>query len=171
MHCSLTNTYNFLPATSPLRPTALLALLSLLALSSDLSAIPLTTQSLSSSLSQWSITSEEKFAFLTSASKIYANASQPRTALDLHIVAIQSGAGAETVEQAIVYALADSKRFTVDEVLRVSGVREKLRGEAAELVGLFESTDPVDAVKKGKEWVATHSSWIQGAGEWIGKRW
>lgn len=166
---SLGNTYNFLPASSPLRPTVLLALLSLLALSSDLSALALTASSLSASLSQWSTSSEEKLAFLNTAASIYAAAGESQKALELQLLLVQLGGGAETVEKALVYALADDKRFSLDSVLASQGVKEKVSGKASELVKLFES-DPVEAVKSGQQWVgnSSNSSWLESQGESLG---
>jgi translation initiation factor 3 subunit M len=159
---SLNNTYNILPSSSPLRPTVLLALISLLSLSGDLKTLSLTPLSLTISLSQWAISPQEKLEFLTSASAIYAGARESHRALELQIIAIeQLQAGKDAVEKAVVYALSDDKRFSVDDVLRVQGVKEKVEGKTAELVKLFEG-DALEGVKKGQEWVGANSSWIEG---------
>ena len=140
----------------------LLALISLLSLSGDLKTLSLTPLSLTISLSQWAIQPQEKLEFLTSASTIYAGARESRRALELQIVAIeQLQAGKDVVEKAVVYALSDDKRFSVDDVLRVQGVKEKVEGKTAELVKLFEG-DALEGVKKGQEWVGANASWIEG---------
>ena len=84
----------------------------------------------------------------------------------MHIVAIeQLEAGQEAVERAVVYALADEKRFSLDDVLRVKGIKGKLSGKVAELVELFEG-DAVEGVKKGQQWTSSNSSWIEGFCRW-----
>lgn len=158
----LNNTYNFLPTSSPLRPTALLSLLTLLALSSDLKLLSLSSSTILNSLSQWDISSADKLAFITSASAIYAGARESRKALELHLLAIeQLQAGPDVVEKAIVYAVADEKRFTLHDVLRAPGVQGKVGDKAKELLGLFEG-DVEGSVKKGQEWVAANKSWVEG---------
>ncbi|KAK1921181.1 hypothetical protein DB88DRAFT_499930 [Papiliotrema laurentii] len=158
----LNNTYNYLPSSSPLRPVALLSLITLLGLSSDLKSLSLTPSNLSAAISQWDISNEEKSSFLSSAAAIYAQARETRKSLELSLIAIeQLQAGSHVVEKALIYAIADEKRYTVDDVVRAPGVQEKLEGKTAELVALFQG-DVAEGGKKGQEWVAANQSWIEG---------
>ncbi|ORX35139.1 hypothetical protein BD324DRAFT_634026 [Kockovaella imperatae] len=158
----LNNTYNYLPPTSSLRPHTLTTLLSLLALSSELSALPLHTASLSASLTQWDISSDEKISFLLSAADIYAQAGQLPKALEIQLLALRLKPSSDIAERALALALADQTRFSLDDVLRLEGVKASLNGKMAEVKGLFEGSDEVGAVKQGLEWSSSSSSWIEG---------
>lgn len=65
------------------------------------------------------------------------------------------------MEKAIVYAVADEKRFTLHDVLRVPGVQSKIGGKAKELLGLFDG-EIEGSVKRGQEWVGANKSWVEG---------
>ncbi|KAK4684773.1 translation initiation factor 3 subunit M, partial [Tremellales sp. Uapishka_1] len=158
----LNNTYNYLPPTSTLRPTTLLALLSLLSISSDLSTLSLTPSSLITALSQWTLSSAEKVAFLTSASKIYQAAGDLEKALETYILALQYSTDKEIVETAVVLAIAVESRFDLNDVTRVEGVQGRFEGKTGELVALFTETDELEAVGKGKTWLEANGSWIEG---------
>ncbi|WWD22666.1 hypothetical protein CI109_107159 [Kwoniella shandongensis] len=159
----LNNTYNLLPASSPLRPSVLLTLLSLLAGPSDLSSLPLTTQTLTIALAQWQLSSAEKVQFLSSASELFQSSGSLPRALDLLTLALKESVEAQLVEKAILVALAVQDKFELDDVLSVQGVKEQLSGKAAEVVSLFEG-DEVEAVGKGQKWVAANGSWVESAG-------
>ncbi|OCF41054.1 eukaryotic translation initiation factor 3 subunit M [Kwoniella heveanensis CBS 569] len=158
----LNNTYNFLAPSSPLRPTVLLSLLTLLAHSSDISVLPLTTSTLTLALSQWSISSAEKVSFLTSAADLYQSIGDLSKALEILTIALRESVDAKIVDKAVLLNLAVPNKFELDEVLNIQGVKEQL-GKAAEVVALFEG-DEVEAVEKGKKWAAANGSWVEGAG-------
>lgn len=83
----------------------------------------------------------------------------------MSLIAIeQLQASSQVAEKALVYAIADEKRYTVDDVVRAPGVKEKVEGKTAELVGLFQG-DVMEGVKKGQEWVNANKSWIEGQSE------
>jgi hypothetical protein len=162
----LSNTYNYLPSSSPLRAFTLLALLVILARSSELASLPLTPAFLTSALSQWSIPQSEKIAFLTRASAIHQSAEQLPRALELAVLALQHGSVEKpTAEKAVVLALSVRDNLSLDEVLEVQGVRSALDGKMAELVKLFTEVDEVEAVGKGNEWAAANASWVEAFGE------
>ncbi|WVR03070.1 hypothetical protein IAU60_000059 [Kwoniella sp. DSM 27419] len=158
----LSNTYNYVPASSPLRPTVLLSLLSLLAHSADISTLPLSTSTLTAALSQWSVSSSEKVSFLVSASELYQSTGDLAKALEVLTLALKESVDPKIVEKAVLLNLAVPTKFELDEVLKVQGVKEQL-GKSAEVVELFEG-DEVEAVEKGKKWAAANGSWIEGAG-------
>jgi translation initiation factor 3 subunit M len=155
----LNNTYNYLPPSSSLRSTTLLSLLSLLSLANDLSALPLTTTYLTSSLSEYSIPQSEKISFLTSASTIYQNAGDLSKALELQLLAIKlsEGSDAELAEKAVILQVADSRRFEFEVIDGVSG-------KVGELQALFGEVDEIEAIEKGKQWVEANGSVIENAG-------
>ena len=157
----LNNTYSYLPPSSPLRPFTLLSLIQLLAHSSDLSHLAISPASLTSSLSQWSVSDADKLAFVTSAAGTYASAGEAAKALELALVAIQQlSAGADVVEKAVVYAIADKKRFAIDDVLRAQGIQGNVSGQAASLVSLFTG-DAIKAVSEAQQLVSSNGSWIE----------
>ncbi|WVQ82795.1 eukaryotic translation initiation factor 3 subunit M [Cryptococcus sp. DSM 104549] len=158
----LTNNYNFLPSTSPLRPSTLLTLISLLSSTSDLSALPLSASTLTPALAAWSIPSSEKVAFLTSASALYQSAGDLAKALELLTLALKESVEPQIVEKAVLLALAVPTKFELDDVLSVQGAKEQL-GKAQGVVELFEG-DELEAVEKGKKWVAENAAWVEGAG-------
>ncbi|WWD06357.1 hypothetical protein V865_004447 [Kwoniella europaea PYCC6329] len=158
----LNNTYNYLPSTSSLRPTVLLSLLSLLSTSSDISILPLSSEVLSKSISQWAISSKEKVDFLLSLSQLYLSASELHKALDVLIIALKESVDTKIVEKAILVNLAISDKFELDEILKIQGVKENL-GNAKSVVDLYEG-DEVENVKKGQEWAKSNAAWVEGAG-------
>ncbi|WVQ94122.1 hypothetical protein IAU59_001200 [Kwoniella sp. CBS 9459] len=158
----LNNTYNYLAPSSPLRPTVLLTLLTLLAHSSDITILSLSPSTLTSALSQWSISSAEKVSFLTSAAELYQSLGDLSKALEILTIALKESVDAKIVEKAVLLNLAVTDKFELDEVLSIQGVKEQL-GKAAEVVALFEG-DEVEAVEKGKQWAAANASWVEGAG-------
>jgi len=164
---SLNNIYNYLPSSSALRPTTLLTLLSLLAITGELSTLNLTPAIITSALSQWQISESEKINFLVSAADIYQSAGQLDKASDLSIIALQQSVEKKVVEKAVVLAIAVEDRFDLDAVLKVQGVRDQVDGKLKEVVGLFTDVDEVEAVAKGQEWVRANSSFIEGFCEWM----
>ncbi|KAK6904685.1 hypothetical protein I204_06716 [Kwoniella mangroviensis CBS 8886] len=158
----LNNTYNYLPSTSSLRPTVLLSLFSLLSTSSDISILPLSSEVLSKSISQWAISSKEKVDFLLSLSQLYLSASELNKALDVLIIALKESVDTKIVEKAILVNLAISDKFELDEILKIQGVKENL-GNAKSVVDLFEG-DEIENVKKGQEWANSNAAWVEGAG-------
>jgi hypothetical protein len=161
----LNNTYNYLAPNSPLRAPTLLALLALLARSSELPALPLTPSTLTSALSQWPLSQSDKVAFLTRAATIYQSAEQLSRALEISILALAQGAEKSAVEKAIVLALSVENNLSLDEVLRVNGVQALLEGKLKELVALFTEVDEIEAVGKGKDWLASNGSYVESFGE------
>ncbi|KIR69249.1 eukaryotic translation initiation factor 3 subunit M [Cryptococcus bacillisporus CA1280] len=158
----LKNTYNFLPSNSPIRPSTLLALMSLLASTLDLSALPLPTSTLLPALSSWSIPSSEKVSFLTTASGLYQSTGNLAKALELLTLALKESVEPTVVEKAVLLALAVPNRFELDDVLAVQGVKEQL-GKVQGVAELFEG-DEIEAIEKGKKWAAENVSLIEGAG-------
>lgn len=161
----LNNTYNYLAPNSPLRAPTLLALLALLARSSELPALPLTPSTLTSALSQWPLSQSDKVAFLTRAATIYQSAEQLSRALEISILSLAQGAEKSAVERAIVLALSVENNLSLDEVLRVNGVQALVDGKLKELVALFTEVDEIEAVGKGKDWLATNGSYVESFGE------
>lgn len=84
--------------------------------------------------------------------------------MQLYTLALGLATNAQLVQQALVLALADQKRFDLEDVLRISGVSQGVQGETKEIVSLFTDADEVEAVKKGSEWVKAHESWITSQG-------
>lgn len=158
----LTNTYNLLPASSPLRPTVLLALIQLLAASDDLAALPIS--GVSAALAQWSVSEADKVAFLTQAAAVYEKAGKLDSALTLTLLALERDVNAKTAEHALALALAQNDRFDLDDLLKVQGVRDVLTGKAAELVALFTSVDELEAVQKAAEWTKANGAYVSGLG-------
>ena len=161
----MNNTYNFLPPTSSLRPHALLALLSLLALSSELSALPLSTSMLQTALSQWSLSPTESTSFLTSASAIYASSELLTRALEIQLLALTVQSTPEAAERAVALALADESRFALDDVLGAEGAEASLNGQMGEVVQFFSGSDAIGAVKSGIQWQSANESWVASLGQ------
>jgi hypothetical protein len=83
----------------------------------------------------------------------------------MHLLAIEHlGGGSDVVEKALLYAVADEKRFTMHDVLKVPGVEAHIAGQAKELVGLFTG-EAEGSVGRGQEWVNGNKSWIENAGQ------
>lgn len=158
----MNNNYNYLPANSPLRPTTLLALLSVLALSGDLASLPLSTSFINNSLNEWAISGAEKIAFLVEASEIYQSASLLSKALDLNLVALNSEATEQIAERAVALTLASEDKYDLGDVLKTPGVTGKISGKAAELVQLFTEADELEAVGQGQKWAQANASYISG---------
>jgi translation initiation factor 3 subunit M len=159
---SLNYTYNFLSSNSPLRPTALLALLSVLSLASDLEALAVTPSSLSASINQWAVPTSEKINFLTEASEIYKSANLLSKALEFTLLALNIEVSEAVAEKAIVLTLANETKFDLSEVLKTQGVTAKISGKAAELVKLFTEADELDAVSQGQTWAQANESYLSG---------
>jgi translation initiation factor 3 subunit M len=159
---SLNYTYNSLPANSPLRPTTLLALLSVLALAEDLDALTITPSSLQTSLNQWAVPSAEKINFLTEASETYKSANLLSKALELVLLALNTEISESLAEKAIVLTLANETNFDLSEVLKTQGVSAKISGKAAELVKLFTEADELEAVSQGQTWAQSNESYLSG---------
>lgn len=159
----MNNTYNYLPSNSPLRPITLLALLSVLALSSDLEALPLSSAFLNTALSQWAIPASEKITFLVQASEIYQSAtpSLVSKSLELNLAALNLEATEQVAEKAVALTLASDDRYDLGDVLKTPGVSSKITGKAAELVRLFTDADELEAVSQGQKWAQDNSSYIQ----------
>lgn len=160
--CSLNNTYNYLPPTSPLRPQTLLALLTVLSKSSDLSSLPITASLLAEALAIWSIPQSAKISFLQTASQIYQSSNKLSQAADIQLLAVKESPSKEVVERAVILSIATPERYSLAEVLRVDGVSGNVEGTMKELVDLFTGVDEIEAVSKGVEWVKANDSWIQG---------
>jgi len=159
---SLNYTYNSLPANSPLRPTTLLALLSVLSLAEDLDALTITPSSLQTSLNQWAVPSAEKIKFLTEASETYKSANLLSKALELVLLALNTEVSESLAEKAVVLTLANETKFDLSEVLKTQGVSAKISGKAAELVKLFTEADELDAVSQGQTWAQSNESYLSG---------
>jgi translation initiation factor 3 subunit M len=159
---SLNSTYNSLPANSPLRPTTLLALLSVLSLGSDLEALTITPSSLSASLEQWAVSSSEKISFLSEASEIYKSANLLSKSLEFALMALNIEVSEDVAEKAIVLTLANETKFDLSEVLKTQGVSGKISGKAAELVKLFTEADEMEAVSQGQTWAQSNESYLSG---------
>ncbi|KLT41776.1 hypothetical protein CC85DRAFT_275568 [Cutaneotrichosporon oleaginosum] len=160
----LTNSYNFFPAESPLRPAVLQTLITLLGAADDLSALPLTPATLIPALNQWSTSEEEKVAFLTHAAGVYEKAGELSRALDLTVLALERAIDAKTAEHALALALALPNRFDVDDILKVQGARDALSGPADELVDLFTKVDELAAVEKAAAWSKTNAAYVEKLG-------
>jgi translation initiation factor 3 subunit M len=145
-----------------LRPTTLLALLSVLALSSDLPALSLSSSSLATSLNQWAIPTSEKIAFLVEAADIYQSASLLSKSLELSLLALNIEVSEQVAEKAVVLTLADESKFDLSQVLKTQGVTAKISGKAAELVRLFTEADELEAVSQGQQWAEANVSYISG---------
>ncbi|WWC67335.1 uncharacterized protein I206_101243 [Kwoniella pini CBS 10737] len=158
----LNNTYNTLPASSPLRPAVLLSLLSLLASSSDLSILPLSSSTLSKAVAQWSIPSAEKVSTLLSIADLYTS-SDLKQSLEILTSALKESVDSKIVEKAVLVNLAINDKFELDEILAIQGAKENL-GQAAPVVELFTDNDEIAAVKKGLEWAKSNGSWVESAG-------
>jgi translation initiation factor 3 subunit M len=161
---SLTNSYNFFPAESPLRPAVLLTLITLLGAADDLAALPLTPADLTPALNQWSTSEEDKVAFLTQAAGVYEKAGELSRALDLTVLALERAVDAKTAEHALALALALPNRFDVDDILKVQGARDALSGPADELVDLFTKVDELAAVDKAAAWAKTNAAYVEKLG-------
>jgi hypothetical protein len=159
---SLNYTYNSLPANSPLRPTTLLALLSVLSLAEDLDALTITPSSLQTSLNQWAVPSAEKIKFLTEASETYKSANLLSKALELVLLALNTEVSESLAEKAVVLTLANETKFVLSEVLKTQGVSAKITGKAAELVKLFTEADELEAVSQGQTWAQSNESYLSG---------
>lgn len=170
----LNHIYNFLAPSSPLRSVALLALIQLLASSDELERLPLSSNTLSAALAQWSMPEEDKVAFLSAAAQVYiafdnANAVNARapelaTALEFVLLALQRQVNSANATLALALAVAQPDRFDVDNVLKVQGAQDALTGKAAELVALFSSTDEIEAVPKAATWVASNEDYLKSLG-------
>ncbi|WOO85117.1 Eukaryotic translation initiation factor 3 subunit M [Vanrija pseudolonga] len=160
----LNNTYNYLAATSPLRSTVLLALITLLGAFDDLATLTVTSASLSAALAQWSVSEADKVAFLTAASAVYEKAGDLDHAYILSLLALERSVDAKLVEHALALALAQSNRFDLDDLFKVQGTRDALQGKAAELVALFTSADEIEAVSQATTWTAANGPYVSGLG-------
>ncbi|BEI83508.1 hypothetical protein CcaverHIS002_0401120 [Cutaneotrichosporon cavernicola] len=160
----LTNSYNFFPAESPLRPAVLLTLITLLGAADDLSALPLTPAILNPALSQWSTSEADKVAFLTQAAGVYEKAGDLARALDLTVLALERAVDGKMAEHALALALAVPNRFDVDDILKVQGARDSLAGHADELVDLFTKVDELAAVDKAAAWAKANGAYVDSLG-------
>ncbi|TYJ57433.1 eukaryotic translation initiation factor 3 subunit M [Cryptococcus floricola] len=158
----LINTYNYLPATSHLRPSTLLALMSLLSTTLDLSALPLPTFTLIPALASWNIPSAEKVEFLGTAAQLYSSFGDLSKALELITLALKESVEPALVEKAVLLSVAVPTKFELDDVLAIQGVPAQL-GQTKSLVELFEG-DEIEAIEKGKKWAAANASLVEGAG-------
>lgn len=173
----LTNAYNMLPISSPLRPATLLELLRVLSASTvlDLSALPLSTPVIEQAVSEWSTSTADKVAFLRSVAEIYesdSSVSVSRTAslkqalefriLALHLAEDKQGA----VDEVIAKAVSIPDVFEVSDVLRVQGAREALSEEGKMVVRMLE-TDEVE-LEEGLKWVESSKSALEAKGEFQG---
>lgn len=169
----LTNAYNMLPVSSPLRPATLLELLRVLSASTvlDLSALPLTTPVIEQAVSEWSIPTADKVAFLNSVAEIYeadSSVSVSRTAslkqaLEFRILALHVADDKRAVDEVVAKAVSIPDVFEVSDVLRASGAREALSEEGKMVVRMLE-TDEVE-LSEGLKWVEGNKSALEAKGE------
>ena len=135
---------------------------------SELPSLPLTPGLLSNGLSQWSMTNEEKIAFLASAAAVYESSGNLSKSLELHILALEISEAASKeslVEKALVLAISVADRFSLDDVLRVQGVKQNPTGKMGEMVRLFTEVDELLAVKQGQEWLGANGPYLESFGE------
>jgi translation initiation factor 3 subunit M len=181
---SVTNAYNLLPSSSPLRPTTLLTLISLL--SADLlPSLSLSINQIEQYLFEWSLSDEARIQWLADLAALYENAvsasAAPSSAtttqlkekaLELRVlgltVAAHKGLGVDSknVEKTVGAALAVPARFDLSPILSIKGVRDSLQGDVKELVALLEGEGESGAdFKKAAAWIQGKSSWLESIGE------
>ena len=88
--------------------------------------------------------------------------------MELHIFALglsEQAGKASLLEKALVLAISVADRFSLDEVLRVQGVKQNLTGKMGELVRLFTEVDELQAVKEGQEWLGANGPYLESFGE------
>jgi translation initiation factor 3 subunit M len=184
MTSSVTNAYNLLPSSSPLRPTTLLTLISLL--SADLlPSLSLSINQIEQYLFEWSLSDEARIQWLADLAALYENAvsasAAPSSAtttqlkekaLELRVlgltVAAHKGLGVDSqnVEKTVGAALAVPARFDLSPILSIKGVRDSLQGDVKELVALLEGEGESGAdFTKAAAWIQGKSSWLESIGE------
>jgi translation initiation factor 3 subunit M len=75
--CSLSNLFNSLPRSSPLRSVVYTNILNLAVSNDDLETLQLSQSEVSKWLSEWDVSNDEKAAFLKALVDAYAKASEP----------------------------------------------------------------------------------------------
>jgi translation initiation factor 3 subunit M len=180
----MTNAYNLLPSTSPLRPRTLLALLSLL--SADLlPSLSLSISQIEQYIFEWSISDSDRVQWLKDVAAVYetgiSTSAAPSAAtttqlkekslelrvLALTVVAVKGlGIDASAVEKTIGAALSVPARFDISGVLSINGVRQSLQGDVKELVALLEGDgETAGDLKKATAWVESKGQWLESIGE------
>jgi hypothetical protein len=170
--------YNLLPPASPTRSRALVSLLQLLTSSSvlELSFFPLSPSWLSSTLSQWDLSIDQKLSWLQNVAEIYeikgTKGADREKGLELRVFALQTAAqqgDASAIKacahKALKSLLAIPTRFELDEVLSVHGARDSLDARYSELVDLFESGE----LAEGLGWVSQNSTFLSEQGKLVFK--
>lgn len=179
----MTNAYNLLPSTSPLRPRTLLALLSLL--SADLlPSLSLSISQIEQYIFEWSISDSDRVQWLKDVAAVYetgiSTSAAPSAAtttqlkekslelrvLALTVVAVKGlGIDASAVEKTIGAALSVPARFDISGVLSINGVRQSLQGDVKELVALLEGDgETAGDLKKATAWVESKGQWLESIG-------
>ncbi len=180
----MTNAYNLLPSTSPLRPRTLLALLSLLSVDL-LPSLSLSVSQIEQYIFEWSISDSDRIQWLNDVAAVYeagiSASAAPSAAtttqlkeksLELRVLALTVaavkglGIEASAVEKTIGAALSVASRFDISGVLSIKGVRESLKGDIKELVALLEGEGEAGGdLKKATVWVESKSQWLESIGK------
>jgi len=122
----LSNLYNSLPRTSPLRLATYESLLALAKANNELSVLQLTPTSVQKTLKEWTAASaEEKTAFLKSIVEAYEASGQPEIAYTyslLYISSLPPSSSSSEALQAIATALSLPTLFDFDPLFKLDAV-------------------------------------------------
>ncbi|KAF5321762.1 hypothetical protein D9619_000587 [Psilocybe cf. subviscida] len=123
----VSNLFNSIPRTSPLRLTVYQTLLQIATSKDNLAVLGLTKSDVEKWLSEWDISAEEKSAFLKSIVDAHNAAEQPITALEYQLLYVQSlPSTSEAAKAAAVDVIATALRlptiFDFDSLFKLDAV-------------------------------------------------
>ncbi|CAA7260135.1 unnamed protein product [Cyclocybe aegerita] len=153
----LSNLFNTIPRSSPLRLSVYQAILQLATTTSDVEVLELKKIDVERWLSEWDIPAEEKSAFLKSIVDAYAQADQPTTSYDYSLSYVQSlPASSAAREPATLELIATALRlptvFNFDPLFKLEAVLAVKDHELFSLLHIFLNS----GLPEFKAWESSH---------------
>ncbi|PPQ92379.1 hypothetical protein CVT25_008729 [Psilocybe cyanescens] len=158
----LSNLFNSLPKTSPLRLSVYQTLLQIATSKDNLNVLELTKSDVQKWLSEWEITTEEKSAFLKSIVDAYVQAEEPAVAYEYSLLFVQSlSPSSEEAKNSALDVIATALRlptiFDFDPLFKLDAVINVRDHALFSLLQVFLN----GGLSEFKDWQAKHSQILE----------
>ncbi|KAH6914777.1 PCI domain-containing protein [Coprinopsis sp. MPI-PUGE-AT-0042] len=154
----ISNLFNALPRSSPLRRLVYNAILEIAVANDDIRSLNLRKKEVEKWISEWDISDEEKSEFLKSISDAYSKIGQPAEAYEYSLLHVQKlPSSSDAAKAAAVQAIADALRlptvFDFDALFKLDAVIAVKGHELFSLLQIFLN----DGLPEYKSWISSHS--------------
>ncbi|KAG8759025.1 hypothetical protein FRC11_002661 [Ceratobasidium sp. 423] len=155
----LSNLFNSLPRSSPLRQHVYRALLGMASDQGDLDVLQIDRTDVNRWLSEWDISEEDKSAFLDTVAEAFRKAGDVETAYGYQLAYLRSVPGSSpkalgASTRVISLAISEPSIFELDTLLRVDTLQAAKDHPLFALLRVFTSGD----LAQYHEWEASHAS-------------